>query len=58
MVDYHNGIKDAQKLTLRMIGDPATRYREDPVRIIRAIRFSAKLRRAGLQDGSQDGGAR
>ncbi|WP_213955543.1 MULTISPECIES: polynucleotide adenylyltransferase PcnB [unclassified Variovorax] len=46
VVDYHNGIKDAKKLTLRMIGDPATRYREDPVRIIRAIRFSAKL--AGL----------
>ncbi|MEJ8854132.1 polynucleotide adenylyltransferase PcnB [Variovorax robiniae] len=43
VVDYHNGIKDAKKLTLRMIGDPATRYREDPVRIIRAIRFSAKL---------------
>ncbi|MBT2323048.1 polynucleotide adenylyltransferase PcnB [Variovorax paradoxus] len=46
VVDYHNGIKDAKKLTLRMIGDPITRYREDPVRIIRAIRFSAKL--AGL----------
>ncbi len=43
VVDYHNGIKDAQKRTLRMIGDPATRYREDPVRVIRAIRFSAKL---------------
>ncbi|VWX56279.1 Poly(A) polymerase I [Burkholderiales bacterium 8X] len=46
VVDYHNGIRDAKKLTLRMIGDPAVRYREDPVRIIRAIRFSAKL--AGL----------
>ncbi len=45
VVDYHNGIKDAKKLTLRMIGDPVTRYREDPVRIIRAIRFSAKLAR-------------
>jgi len=48
VVDYHNGIKDAQKLTLRMIGDPATRYREDPVRIIRAIRFSAKLAALGF----------
>jgi len=49
VVDYHNGIKDAQKLTLRMIGDPATRYREDPVRIIRAIRFSAKLAALGFK---------
>jgi poly(A) polymerase len=43
VVDYHGGIKDAQKKILRMIGDPATRYREDPVRIIRAVRFAAKL---------------
>ncbi len=49
VVDYHGGIKDAKKLTLRMIGDPATRYREDPVRIIRAIRFSAKLRGLGFK---------
>ncbi|MEO5736163.1 MAG: polynucleotide adenylyltransferase PcnB [Variovorax sp.] len=48
VVDYHNGIRDAKKLTLRMIGDPATRYREDPVRIIRAIRFSAKLAALGF----------
>lgn len=46
VVDFHHGIRDAQKKTLRMIGDAATRYREDPVRIIRAVRFSAKL--AGL----------
>ena len=43
VIDYHKGIQDAKKRTLRMIGDPATRYREDPVRIIRAIRFAAKL---------------
>jgi poly(A) polymerase len=49
VVDYHNGIKDAQKLMLRMIGDPITRYREDPVRIIRAIRFSAKLAALGFK---------
>jgi poly(A) polymerase len=48
VVDYHNGIKDAKKLTLRMIGDPATRYREDPVRIIRAVRFAAKLHPLGF----------
>ena len=41
LVDYHGGITDAQKKLLRMIGDPATRYREDPVRIIRAVRFGA-----------------
>lgn len=46
VVDYHKGIQDAKKKLLRMIGDPATRYREDPVRIIRAVRFAAKL--AGL----------
>lgn len=46
VVDYHKGIEDAKKKTLRMIGDPVQRYREDPVRIIRAVRFAAKL--AGL----------
>jgi poly(A) polymerase len=49
VVDYHGGFKDAQKHTLRMIGDPATRYREDPVRIIRAIRFAAKLSGLGFK---------
>jgi len=49
VVDYHNGIKDAKKRIIRMIGDPATRYREDPVRIIRAVRFSAKLRELGFK---------
>ena len=43
VVDYHGGIKDARKKLLRMIGDPETRYREDPVRIIRVVRFAAKL---------------
>ncbi len=43
VVDYHGGIKDAKKKLLRMIGDPATRYREDPVRIVRVVRFAAKL---------------
>ena len=43
VVDYHGGIKDAKKKLLRMIGDPAIRYREDPVRIIRVVRFAAKL---------------
>ena len=43
VVDYHGGIGDVKKKLLRMIGDPATRYREDPVRIIRVVRFAAKL---------------
>jgi len=43
VVDYHGGLADVKKKLLRLIGDPATRYREDPVRIIRAVRFSAKL---------------
>ncbi len=43
VVDYHGGLKDSKNKVIRMIGDPATRYREDPVRIIRAVRFSAKL---------------
>ena len=48
VVDYHNGIKDARKKIIRMIGNPAVRYREDPVRIIRAVRFSAKLKALGF----------
>ena len=43
VVDYHSGIKDVKKKLLRMIGDPVARYREDPVRIIRVVRFAAKL---------------
>ncbi|CAH1906397.1 poly(A) polymerase I [Candidatus Nitrotoga sp. HW29] len=41
--DYHNGYADICANTLRMIGDPAVRYREDPVRMLRAVRLSAKL---------------
>jgi poly(A) polymerase len=48
VVDYHGGIKDAKKRTIRMIGDPLARYREDPVRIIRAVRFAAKLNPLGF----------
>ncbi|MCZ2105286.1 MAG: polynucleotide adenylyltransferase PcnB [Comamonadaceae bacterium] len=49
VVDYHKGIQDAQKRVLRMIGDPATRFHEDPVRIIRAARFAAKLDARGFR---------
>ncbi|MDD3529192.1 MAG: polynucleotide adenylyltransferase PcnB [Gallionellaceae bacterium] len=41
--DYHGGVDDAKKRMLRMIGDPDTRFREDPVRMLRAARFAAKL---------------
>lgn len=43
LVDYHGGLADLRAKLLRMIGDPETRYREDPVRILRAVRFAAKL---------------
>ena len=41
--DYHNGFEDISARCLRMIGDPMERYREDPVRMMRAVRISAKL---------------
>jgi poly(A) polymerase len=43
VVDYADGMADLQAGTLRLLGDPETRYREDPVRMLRAIRFAAKL---------------
>jgi len=49
VIDYHGGIADAKKKVIRMIGDPALRYREDPVRIIRAVRFAAKLAASGFK---------
>lgn len=41
--DYANGAKDLERGVLRMIGDCAERYREDPVRMLRAVRFATKL---------------
>ena len=43
VVDYVNGMDDLQNGVLRLLGDPETRYREDPVRMLRAVRFAAKL---------------
>ncbi len=43
VIDFHDGVQDLQARSLRMIGEPAQRYREDPVRMLRAIRFAAKL---------------
>lgn len=41
--DYVGGLSDLQQGIIRMIGDPETRYREDPVRMLRVVRFAAKL---------------
>src|SRR5688572_7019691 len=41
--DYVGGVEDVRARSLRLIGDPGTRYREDPVRMLRAVRFEAKL---------------
>ena len=41
--DFANGVKDVEDRVIRLIGDPETRYREDPVRMLRAIRFATKL---------------
>ncbi len=43
IVDYVGGLQDIEQKQLRLIGDPVERYREDPVRMLRAIRFAAKL---------------
>lgn len=44
LIDYPNGLKDVQDRVLRMIGDPATRIQEDPIRSLRALRLSHKLK--------------
>lgn len=43
VVDYCGGMDDHRSRTLRLIGDPVHRYREDPVRMLRAVRFATKL---------------
>ena len=43
VLDFCGGIEDLNSHSIRMIGDPEARYREDPVRMLRAIRFAAKL---------------
>lgn len=44
IVDYCGGIDDLKSGTLRLIGDPELRYREDPVRMLRAIRIANKMK--------------
>ncbi|MYE13798.1 MAG: polynucleotide adenylyltransferase PcnB [Gammaproteobacteria bacterium] len=43
VLDYTTGLEDIETRTLRIIGEPEKRLREDPVRILRAMRFAAKL---------------
>ena len=43
ILDYANGVHDIRNRLLRLIGDPIQRYQEDPVRMLRAVRFAAKL---------------
>jgi poly(A) polymerase len=43
IMDFCDGLDDLKARRLRMIGDPEQRYREDPVRMLRAVRLAAKL---------------
>ena len=43
VLDYANGVHDIRNRLIRLIGDPQQRYKEDPVRMLRAVRFAAKL---------------
>lgn len=43
LYDFVHGVEDLENRVLRIIGDPRNRYQEDPVRMLRAVRFSAKL---------------
>jgi poly(A) polymerase len=43
ILDYANGVHDIRNRLIRLIGDPQQRYQEDPVRMLRAVRFTAKL---------------
>ena len=44
VIDYVGGLDDLKKLQINMIGNPSARFEEDPVRMIRAVRFKAKLK--------------
>ncbi|PWB14378.1 polynucleotide adenylyltransferase PcnB [Acinetobacter sp. AM] len=44
VLDFCNAVEDVQSRTLRLLGDPQLRFEEDPVRMLRALRFSAKLK--------------
>jgi poly(A) polymerase len=42
ILDFHNGMRDLQRKSVRIVGDARARYREDPIRMLRAVRFAAK----------------
>ncbi len=42
LIDYCNGLQDIERRVVRMIGDPITRIQEDPLRMLRAVRFAHK----------------
>lgn len=52
LFDFHDGLRDLRERRLRIIGDAGERYREDPVRMLRAIRFAAKLE-FGMDDATE-----
>ena len=43
MIDYVGGLEDLENRLIRTIGDPAVRFREDPVRMLRAVALAARL---------------
>ncbi|AGF47110.1 poly(A) polymerase [Candidatus Kinetoplastibacterium desouzaii TCC079E] len=43
IIDFYNGIKDLRNRNVKIIGNPEERYREDPVRMLRAVRFASKI---------------
>ena len=43
ILDFHNGLNDLENKTIRFVGNPKTRIQEDPLRIIRALRFALTL---------------
>ncbi|QBR84372.1 polynucleotide adenylyltransferase PcnB [Legionella israelensis] len=53
IIDLTGGVNDIEQGIIRMIGDPELRYQEDPVRMLRALRFSAKLGFELAEDTSQ-----
>jgi poly(A) polymerase len=42
ILDYHDGMRDLERKSVRIVGDARARYREDPIRMLRAVRFAAK----------------
>ena len=53
VIDYHDGINDLHKKIIRTVGDPTTRFKEDALRILRAIRFMAILK-FKIEDHTKD----